>query len=240
MTNSTDSNTPENKTHEVIESIQIENNHAIVSSKTIADHFGKSHKNVLRDIESLECSEEYRRLNFEPSNYTVKSGRNTTRTFKCYNLTKDGFVFLAMGFTGKKAAMFKEAYINAFNKMEAALTKHHFRMNQDRYCFPLNTADPKTRVFQNVVMTPKVLMQSRKPELELIEQLEQDGFDVSGARVRLEALYALAEFQSMYNDMFNELHNGLDRVTRLADSHRQSVWGKNVTFDIGNNNKRLR
>lgn len=230
MTNLIENNSSERKNLEVIESIQIENEKAFVSSKTVADHFGKSHKHVLRDIESLECSEEYRESNFGPSFYTAKSGNGAIRKYKCYNLTKDGFVFLAMGFTGKKAAMFKEAYINAFNKMEAALTKHYFRMNQDHYHFPISTADPETRVFQNVVMTPKVLMQSRKPELELIEQLEKDGFDVSGAKIRLEALYALADFQIMYNDMFNELHNGLDRVARLADKHRQTVWGKNVTF----------
>lgn len=36
-------------------------------------------------------------------------------------MTRDGFTFLAMGFTGPRAAVFKEAYIQAFNKMEAEL-----------------------------------------------------------------------------------------------------------------------
>jgi hypothetical protein len=40
-----------------------------------------------------------------------------------YCITRDGFVFLAMGFTGTKAAQFKEAYINAFNQMEKQLNK---------------------------------------------------------------------------------------------------------------------
>lgn len=38
-----------------------------------------------------------------------------------YYIGKDGFVFLVMGFTGKVAAEFKEAYINAFNEMERKL-----------------------------------------------------------------------------------------------------------------------
>ena len=38
-----------------------------------------------------------------------------------YYITRDGFTFLAMGFTGKIAAKFKEAYINAFNEMENKL-----------------------------------------------------------------------------------------------------------------------
>ncbi|EOS1856350.1 Rha family transcriptional regulator, partial [Escherichia coli] len=37
-------------------------------------------------------------------------------------ITRDGFAFLAMGFTGKRAARFKEAYINAFNQMERCLS----------------------------------------------------------------------------------------------------------------------
>ena len=33
-------------------------------------------------------------------------------------MTRDGFVFLAMGYRGKKAARFKEEYIKRFNQME--------------------------------------------------------------------------------------------------------------------------
>lgn len=33
-------------------------------------------------------------------------------------MTKDGFTFLVMGYRGKKAAKFKEAYIQRFNAME--------------------------------------------------------------------------------------------------------------------------
>ncbi|WP_341538063.1 Rha family transcriptional regulator [Sodalis glossinidius] len=38
-----------------------------------------------------------------------------------FEMTKDGFVFIVMGFTGKKAAAFKEAYIAEFNRMEPEL-----------------------------------------------------------------------------------------------------------------------
>ena len=42
------------------------NNKPCTSSRMIATKFGKQHKNILRDIESLECSKEFRLLNFEP------------------------------------------------------------------------------------------------------------------------------------------------------------------------------
>lgn len=94
----------------------------VVSSRDVAEKFGKRHDNVLRDIENLECSPEFGRLNFEESSYINKQNKLQPEVL----MTRDGFTFLAMGFTGAKAAQFKEAYIAEFNRMEAELK------NQDR------------------------------------------------------------------------------------------------------------
>ncbi|HGZ0824546.1 TPA: Rha family transcriptional regulator [Escherichia coli] len=90
---------------------------AVTSSLAVAEYFCKQHKNVIQKIQTLECSVEFTELNFQPSDYTDCTGRK----LPCYQITRDGFAFLAMGFTGKRAAQFKEAYINAFNQMEQAL-----------------------------------------------------------------------------------------------------------------------
>ena len=45
-----------------------------------------------------------------------------------YTLTRDGFVMLAMGFTGQQAKEFKWAYIDAFNAMEASLLQEKIWM----------------------------------------------------------------------------------------------------------------
>lgn len=87
------------------------------TSLQIAEHFGKLHKTVLRAIANLDCSVEFNRRNFVPVEYL--DAKREKRP--CYRITRDGFVFLAMGFTGKEAAQWKEAYITAFNKMEAEL-----------------------------------------------------------------------------------------------------------------------
>lgn len=100
--------------------VVVENNQAVTTSLKIAEVFGKEHKNVIAAIKSLECSELFRELNFKPSEYTYKNG-NVVKTVPLYNITRDGVAMLAFGFTGKRAAHFKEAYINAFNKMEAKL-----------------------------------------------------------------------------------------------------------------------
>ncbi|MEK5750208.1 Rha family transcriptional regulator, partial [Acinetobacter nosocomialis] len=72
---------------------------------------------VLRKLESLDCSSEFTERNFTLSEYVDSTGRK----LPMFEMTKDGFIFLVMGFTGAKAAQIKEAYINTFNHMAAML-----------------------------------------------------------------------------------------------------------------------
>lgn len=88
-----------------------------VTSRDVADIFGKAHKNVLQSIDLLECSEGFRQLNFQPSSYLNAQNKPQPMV----EMTRDGFTFLAMGFTGPRAAQFKEAFIAAFNAMELQL-----------------------------------------------------------------------------------------------------------------------
>ena len=88
---------------------------ARVSSLAVAEMFEKQHFHVMRDIEMLDCSKEFNQSNFGLVKYTDSKGE----TRPAYNMTRDGFVFLAMGYRGKKAAQFKEAYIRRFNEMES-------------------------------------------------------------------------------------------------------------------------
>lgn len=93
------------------------NNEAVTSSRLVAEYFHKRHDTVIRAIQNLNCSKEFNRHNFAEIKYTDSRGRLQPE----YLMTKDGFTILAMGFTGAKAMQFKEAYINAFNKMESLL-----------------------------------------------------------------------------------------------------------------------
>ena len=92
---------------------------ARVDSLYVAQYFKKEHKNVLRDITRITdpksgLSEEFVRLNFEPSSYTNSQNKKQP----CYMMTRDGFTMLVMGYTGRKAMRFKELYIRRFNEME--------------------------------------------------------------------------------------------------------------------------
>nr|WP_248785102.1 Rha family phage regulatory protein [Escherichia coli] len=98
--------------------IAIVDGQAVTSSLAVANFFSKRHDDVLKKIRTLECSASFTSRNFSVSDYTDCTGRK----LPCYQITRDGFAFLAMGFTGKRAAQFKEAYINAFNQMEKQLS----------------------------------------------------------------------------------------------------------------------
>lgn len=100
--------------------VTVYNNQVVTTSLRVAEYFSRPHYDVLKSIKSLDCSDLFREGNFSLSCYERKNG-NITRSYPMYYLTRDGFTFLAMGFTGKVAARFKEAYINAFNDMEAML-----------------------------------------------------------------------------------------------------------------------
>ncbi|HHO0780469.1 TPA: Rha family transcriptional regulator [Aeromonas hydrophila] len=91
----------------------VESGALMTTSLKVADAFGKRHDNLLRKIETLGCSTEFNALNFEAVEYLDLKGE----TRKAWNMTKDGFMFLVMGFTGTKAATIKEAYIAEFNRM---------------------------------------------------------------------------------------------------------------------------
>ena len=87
------------------------------TSLDVAETFGKNHKDVLRDIRELQCSDEFRERNFAPTKYVDSHNRKQNM----YIMSRDGFTLLVMGYTGKEAMTFKEAYIKQFNAMENAL-----------------------------------------------------------------------------------------------------------------------
>lgn len=93
---------------------------AFVNSREVADAFGKEHRNVLRDIDNLLKNNDCSILSTPPfREMMVPDGSGIAR--RTFDMSRAGFVLLAMGFTGRKAFQFKCAYIEAFDAMERAL-----------------------------------------------------------------------------------------------------------------------
>lgn len=107
------------------DAVFIQDQQVKTTSLKVAEIFAKQHKDVLRKIESLDCSPEFTSAHFCAHVQTIEIGNGATRESKYYEMTKDGFMFLVMGFTGAAAAKIKEAYINTFNQMAAMLYNLH-------------------------------------------------------------------------------------------------------------------
>lgn len=97
-------------------SFEVVGEQTYTTSLDIAAVFEKRHDNIIAKIETFP-KDSFTDLNFKASEYTDSTGRK----LKAYNITRDGFVMLVMGFTGDKAYRFKVEYINAFNKMQHLL-----------------------------------------------------------------------------------------------------------------------
>jgi len=115
--------------------VSIVNQQVITSSLEVARVFEKRHDNIVRAIANLavQCDDDFRRLNFQE---TVVERENPSGgapiKSPAYNLTRDGFTLLAMGFTGKQALQFKLAYIAQFNAMEQSI-QHPKPMHMRRW-----------------------------------------------------------------------------------------------------------
>lgn len=98
------------------ELVYVKNDVAVCNSLQVAEKFGKRHSDVIRAIENLLVNDSTQNCVqcIKPSRYKDASGKYN----KMYLLNKDGFVFLAFGFTGKEADTWKWEYIQAFNQME--------------------------------------------------------------------------------------------------------------------------
>lgn len=89
------------------------------TSLKVAELTGKEHYHILRDIDDLlsKCS-----VDFKLSNFGELKRKTKTGEYRYFEMTKDGFTMLAMGYTGKDFIEFKEKYIKRFNDMENFIT----------------------------------------------------------------------------------------------------------------------
>ena len=108
------------------ELVHLENDEAVCSSLDVAEKFGKRHDLVLRDIDKLisDSSKWWSENKSDSSILRSEMFRETTyknsrgKIYRCFEMNRDGFSLLCMGFTGKEALDWKLKYINAFNQME--------------------------------------------------------------------------------------------------------------------------
>lgn len=178
--------------------VAVENEHAVTTSLRVAEVFGKQHKDVLKAVKSLDCSEDFHKRNFALMQKSIKIGNGAERKSPMYYITRDGFMFLVMGFTGKTAAKWKEAYIKAFNEMEAKIRaeqmakaiEEHDRKEAEEYEKLLEREErEEAAIDARVAAMPPAKSRKRQAEPQTTEQqttTAEDGIiieDYNGRRV---------------------------------------------------------
>ncbi|QKS70221.1 Rha family transcriptional regulator [Paenalkalicoccus suaedae] len=121
----------------------------VTDSLTLAAAFEKGHDKVLRDIRNIKCSEAFKNEHFAEFVYKNKQGRE----MPMYYLTYEGFVFVAMSYTGSRAAELKEDFILNFGNRvkQLASSQPDMKHLEATYTDAITIKSDKQRVIQVAV-----------------------------------------------------------------------------------------
>lgn len=206
--------------------IVINNNNGTltVSSLQVAEDFGKRHDHIIRDIESiikgLPKIGETPQKPFIEAEYQHSQNK---QIYKYYEMTRDGFSLLIMGFTGSKALEWKYKYIQAFNEMERQLREPK-----------TNPVDDKTKALEIRMMNAKVKMSNQYLKLASVDTLSEDWKKIlvskSAEVLSGEKLLPLPESEKTYSatdiaDMFGVSAQKIGKIAN-ANNMKTSEYGK--------------
>lgn len=193
------------------QSVFIQNQQIKTDSLKVAEAFGKNHRDVLKRISSLDCPHDFNERNFALVEYIDAKGESRPM----YEMTKDGWMFLVMGFTGEKAAQIKIAFINAFNAMATLLQNQQITEKQ------------------GIVVGSKVRLNSGSPELTvnrlisntegLLESIEVTWFNSRLHKSTL-SIHAVVSAPALQNEELEQFWKsickyGLDKLNHSKYSH---------------------
>lgn len=117
------------------------------------------------------------------------------------------------------------------SQFEEACTYLEAKNFPARYHFPLEAADPHDRQFGNANLTPEVLLDPKNgaPELDLIAQLEREGYNVMGAKMRILAMREAMRFMEDSRKRMTKIYQSLGPVLEIC-KYGMRESGKNVQF----------
>ncbi|HFF9409290.1 TPA: Rha family transcriptional regulator [Escherichia coli] len=161
--------------------VMVAGNSVLTTSIKVADFFCKRHDNVLRKIRQViaECPEDFALLNFEETDFIDKNGDIQPM----FNMTKDGYILVVMGFTGKAAMKMKVAYIQAFNWMAELIQQGMANLEAERnavmleYMKEKDVASMSGRLLNRWGRVKKPQLQAKIEQLERRGQIVLPGFD---------------------------------------------------------------
>lgn len=155
--------------------IQNNKGNDVTTSLIVAEVFGKNHADVLRDIRNLHCSDEFHQRNFAEMFFTKNLPNNGHRNDPYIEMSKDGFSFLVMGYTGEKAGEFKETFIAEFNKREVMLKSDDYILarSQEILNNRLRSLEANLRLSKEQLALQEEVIKVQAPKVEYYEKVLQ-------------------------------------------------------------------
>jgi Rha family phage regulatory protein len=205
--------------------IQNHDGQLTVSSREIADNFGKRHGDVIAKIEELIKTENSVMTMFLEGSYNAGTGKD----YKEYYLTRDGFSLLVMGFTGSKAIAWKVRYIEAFNKMEESLKNPMYELIKN---------DPIMQLrYKQLEMEQRIQQTESRTDLIETRLNSIDGIDIQGDdQQKLNQMVRKYAFQQglFYNKAWSEFKKAFNLAYRtnielLIENYKKKHHIKNLT-----------
>ena len=198
--------------------VTVENGQVVVSSRDVAEKFEKQHKDVLETIRLMTAENSALLSMFFLSEYTTVQNKK----LPMYLMNRDGFSLLCMGFTGAKALEWKLKYIDAFNKMEKALTEQSTK--------PMTTAEMFQLQAQINVEQERRLAAIEANQQKVIEacSVPAVGRDEWQENMKKYLSGLCEEYSMSYPVMYDDLYSALERKVGCNLTTRQSNLRKRL------------
>jgi len=186
-------------------------NNPITKAGIVADFFDKRKANVMRDIKKIEKDvPEFAAEHFALIKESSQAGA-VVRKIPEYIMDETGFMFLVMGFTGKKAAEMKVAFISQFKAMKDFIDKQ----NAPRYL--------ESSIQDDFIIAASL---SSKPfQQEVWYNGENDiRFDMVEKTTRAYTVYELKKDQLTYDHIIKKIESGYPDGIRALGGRRRKKF----------------
>ena len=174
--------------------VELQDGEVTTTSLQVAEQFGKQHKDVLRAIDNLRGGLRNIAPALEIRDWFVETtyiNEKNHQEFRMYNITKNGFVLLAGGFTDKKFMEFKVKYIEQFDAM-----KNYIKEQEQHSFFIPETVDQQlTR--EKLAISKRRSMNDRSREVRAWVKLSENSEEIvkTAASIVLSQLLDIPEVE---------------------------------------------
>ena len=157
----------------------------VTTSLIVAEIFGKRHDQVLRDIRELHCSKEFNVANFGLMVEMKELPQGGATNSEYYEITKNGFSFLVMGYAGEKAAEFKEKFINEFNRRDSLLKSDDYIIARSKEILErrLNLLEQQIYQKDEQLQLQEHVLQQQAPKVEFYDAVTDSKTAIDMGRV---------------------------------------------------------